>query len=455
MTGRFAAPEIEGRLQSGPPLTEIYFAQPPLYTFLFGVYTKVAGFGPRRCILFDALIHLFLVWTIVACAQKVFQLSLPLAVVCGALILPLGTIGRPDELAIIFALVAAIAFRSSRFLAGICLGLCAATSLTAPVFLGVLVLWEHSKMTHPDKRAVMRNTGIALASAVAVFALCIAPILVSHPDAYRQLVAHAGSQTPVISMISGARGPESAGASGVLKDSLRTWRDIARYGFGHIFLAFGLLSLAAFCWLFYRRNLAMRFDRFLVGALLIASILVVLAGKYFYFWFIAVWLLLATISMMSRLRELPGAHSVKLLLLAAGIGIWGVAALPYLQQKAVMWTIPADQSLSANYNRVRSVVPAGAGVLSTDFWWMLADRDRVYDALFSNPEIQEVSYIVLSGNGSGKPGMPTGINPRYEARDYQLIYDHLNESPETLFGRNISHSAHGFGAYVLKRTAPN
>jgi hypothetical protein len=33
MTGHFAAPEIVGRLTQGPPLTEIDFAQPPLYSF--------------------------------------------------------------------------------------------------------------------------------------------------------------------------------------------------------------------------------------------------------------------------------------------------------------------------------------------------------------------------------------------------------------------------------------
>src|SRR5271166_2671778 len=61
MTGRFAAPEITGRLSEGPQLSEVYFAQPPLYTFLFGVYVRMAGFSPRSCIAYDMIIHLLLI----------------------------------------------------------------------------------------------------------------------------------------------------------------------------------------------------------------------------------------------------------------------------------------------------------------------------------------------------------------------------------------------------------
>ena len=452
MTGRFAAPEIVGRLKSGPPLTETYFAQPPLYTFLFGVYTKAAGFGPRRCILFDALIHLLLAWTVCACALKVFELPLWLSALCAALILPLGTVGRPDELAIVFALTAALAFRSSGWLAGIFLGACLATSLTAAVFLGALVIWEHFR-TNPDRRNSLRNLAVACATAVAVFAVCAAPILASHPDAYRQLLAHAGSQSPVLSMITGVGAPEARGVADVIRESIRTWRDMAHYGFGHIFLPFGLVFFAAVAWLLNRGISGLRLDRFVVAAILLASIALVLAGKYFYFWFISVWLLMASAALLFRIWTLQTPVSVKRILLCAGLGVWGISCLPYLQQKAVTWTIPADQSLSLNYTRVRDAVPPGAGVLSTDFWWMLADRDDVYDTLFSTPDVRQVSYIVLSGNGSGKPGKPTGLNPRYDSGGYEVIYNHLNQSPASLFGRTISHSAYGFGAYILKRSA--
>src|SRR5258708_20764181 len=42
-TGRFAAPEMKGYFSNVlvPPATEVFFAYPPLYTFLFGVYTMI------------------------------------------------------------------------------------------------------------------------------------------------------------------------------------------------------------------------------------------------------------------------------------------------------------------------------------------------------------------------------------------------------------------------------
>jgi len=110
-TGRFAAPELRGYSNGNvaTPATEVFFAYPPVYPFLFGVYTKVVGFGPRSCILYDVLIHLLLVWCGVLVARLVFGAPWSVSVLCGALLLPLGTAGRPDELGIVFALGAALA----------------------------------------------------------------------------------------------------------------------------------------------------------------------------------------------------------------------------------------------------------------------------------------------------------------------------------------------------------
>jgi hypothetical protein len=44
--------------------------------------------------------------------------------------------------------------------------------------------------------------------------------------------------------------------------------------------------------------------------------------------------------------------------------------------------------------------------MTLDYWWALGDQDRVYDTLFRNPDIDQVDYIVVSGNGSGNPATP-------------------------------------------------
>ena len=99
-TGRFASPELTGFTSSVPPMSEVFFPYPPLYPFLFGVYTKIVGFGPRLCILYDLVIHLLLIWCGALVAKLVHRAPWGAAVLCGALLVPLGTVGRPDELGI-------------------------------------------------------------------------------------------------------------------------------------------------------------------------------------------------------------------------------------------------------------------------------------------------------------------------------------------------------------------
>ncbi len=96
-TGRFAAPECTGFNSLVPPVSEVFFAYPPLYPFLFGVYTKVVGFGPRSCILYDLAIHLLLVWCGTLVARLVHGVPWSVAVLCGALLLPLGPWADPTS----------------------------------------------------------------------------------------------------------------------------------------------------------------------------------------------------------------------------------------------------------------------------------------------------------------------------------------------------------------------
>jgi hypothetical protein len=59
--------------------------------------------------------------------------------------------------------------------------------------------------------------------------------------------------------------------------------------------------------------------------------------------------------------------------------------------------------------------------MTLDYWRALADQDRVYDTLFSNPDIDQVDYIVVSGNGSGKPATPQVMREKYNTADFQPV----------------------------------
>lgn len=448
MTGRFAAPELVGRLAEGPPLTEIYFAQPPLYTFLFGVYTKLVGFGPRSCILYDVLIHLLLVWSAIVAARIVFRLPWNLAALCGVLSLPLGTVGRSDELAIVFALWAAVAFRSAiprrlgALIGGALLGLCGATSLSALALLGPLIAWELLIEKQGMSERIW-NFCLAVAAGLTSAAVCVAPILINHPTAYQQLIEHAGVQSGVLSFIAG-KGWKLPGGL------FHIWTDALWYGPEYGILVAGLLAFAALCRWFDKSCTGFQYSRILLAALLLACLVLLMPGKYFYLWFLGCWLLISCVALAAAVCP-SISQGRRRLLLAVGACVWLAASMPYFHRKAILWTLPADQSLTANMTSVRNRIPLDVGVMTTEYWWALADRDRVYDALFSNPGIDQVDYIVLSGNGSGKPATPQGIRAKYETSDFQTIFNHLNPVPESFLGLRLSRSSYGFGPYILKK----
>jgi len=447
MTGRFAAPEIVGRFKAGPPLTEVYFAQPPLYAFLFGLYTKLAGFSPRLCMLYDVLIHLLLVWSCVAVARTVFKLPWGFSVLCGVLAFPLGTVGRGDELGIIFALWGAVAFRSGMprrsgaLVGGAMLGLCCATCLGAFVFLGPLAALEllRGKQTIRER---ISSFCAAAAAGLAAVAACVAPILVNHPAAYQQLIGNTREQSAALSFLTGNGWKATV-------EFFQVWKTGFRYGFQYAILAAGLLLFAAVC-LWLDESRAADYQRVVPGVVSLGCLAAALPGKCLYFWFPAVWLLIACVALAAQASRAM-SRARRHLLFAFGAGVWLAASVLYLQQKAILWTMPADQSLDLNTSRLRAEIPPGVAVRTTDFWWALADRDRVYDPLFANPGSDEPEYTVLSGNGSGKPSVPRGMNPEYRTAGMEIAYDHLNSTPESLFGIPITRSAYGFGAYVLKK----
>ena len=447
-TGRFGAPEIVGRLSTGPPLTEVYFAQPPVYTFLYGVYVKAVGFGPRSSIAYDVLIHLLLVWSAVAVARTVFALPWPVAGLSGALMLPLGTVGRPDELGIVFALCAALSFRSQRvtntatILGGMFLGLCGATSLGALLLLGPLVCWKPWQTASASSTRA-RWLLLAVVGALTAAAACIAPILISHPAAYRQLMAHAGEQSAALSWITRTARNSDSGF-------LNQWKGAPAFGPAYIILVVGLWAFAIMCWAFDKARTSSNYSSIVLTALSMLFLVVFMPGKYYYLWFSEAWLLIACAALATEIyRDLSPRRRVALL--AFGAIAWIAAAAPYFRWKAILWTLPADQSLNSTVRQLREEIPADRVVVSSDYWWILADRDTVYDITFGNPEIDTVDFVIASGNGSGEPGTPVGLNSRYQDSEFQVLYDHLNTVRPSLLGIPLSHSAYGFGAYVLKK----
>ena len=446
-TGHFAAPEIVGRLSQGPPLSEIYFAQPPVYTFLFGAYVKLAGFSPRSCIAYDMIIHLLLIWSAMLVGRTIYRLEWNWAALCGALPVTIGTVGRPDELGIVFAMWAAIAFRSrlpdrlSVPIGGVLLGLCLCTSLGAFLFLSPLALWElFSTQQDPTKK--IADIGLAAAVCLLVAAACVSPILIAHPTAYRQLIEHAGEQSTVLSAVTGEKRNSTLGF-------VEPWLTMMRYGYSYGFLIAGLLVFSLLCRCLDGSADHPAYARIVILILSLFVLMAAMPGKYPYLWFQGCWLLVSCVALGAHVSDAFSSRRQRLLLVF-GACVWLLASAPSIRWAIIMWKIPPDQSLTANTKRLQAEVPAGVGVMTTDYWWDLANRDQVYDLAFSDPGVDAIDYIVLSGNGSGRPGIPTGFEARYKA-GFVPVSDQLNGTPATLLGHRISRSSYGFGAYVLKK----
>lgn len=444
MTGKFAAPEAIGLLPTVPGLEEVYFSYPPLYTFLYGVYTKAVGFGPRRAMAYDALLHIALIWMLFLAARVMFHLPFAIAAIPALLSIPLGTVGRPDELAIILALGAGIMLnswvRGWRLLcAGILLGLCAGTSFGVAAFLGLPVLLNACWINR-DKVKFLDAFWLA-GGAIFSFAACILPILVNHPDAYRQLTAHIGKQSPVLALMMGH------GWAG--EDYLYEWIYGFHFGYQYAVLSFGLLIFAALgIWLTRSRPSQIN-SHVLLAVVSLVALAVVLPAKYFYTWFAGAWLLVACVALAYDLHKRLDVRG-RILVYACGICIWMVSAAPYLRMKAILWTLPPEQRLSVNVQKIRELIPPDVGVVTLEYWWALADRDRVYDPEFGSPDGKSVQYIVETGNGSGSPGVAIRPKNDYSSLSLKVIYNHLNTVPATALGFPISRSSYGFGPYILK-----
>ena len=135
-TGRFAAPEFSGFLGATPPVETIYAVYPPVYPFLFGIWVRLMGFSWQACVFYDAIIHVCLTLVVLLYAMQLdgrFK-GFP-GVLLVATILPLGTAGRPDELAMTFGTLGTcfLAVRGrgalGTILCGVAVGLAAGTSL--------------------------------------------------------------------------------------------------------------------------------------------------------------------------------------------------------------------------------------------------------------------------------------------------------------------------------------
>lgn len=432
--GRFAAPELRGFHGLQPPVERVFFAQPPLYPFGFGLFVAAFGFGWRVCVAYDALIHVALVFLTFALANRLAG-SATAAGLAACVVLPLGTTSRPDELAMCFAMASALvvlrrpdaAWRT--VVAGVLLGLAAGASVGAAIVLGFGVAVQLLASAAPIGRRIA-NLALCGAAAALTVAILAAPILLAHPDAYRQYLGLASSQV---------------GSAHWSADLQSAWR----YGKGvmvleAVCLAVGLLALAT-------RGSSRQWSESWLGAVLgMAFVALLLPSKYTYMWFVGPWLVAACVASLAAAERtwVRGLAAV-----ALGIG-WIFASTGFVWQTVTMLTLPREQRIAVSERRVRAIVPPGATVLAGEYWWTLGADRAVLDSYCAEyPDLTAIDYIVLTGNGTGEPGKMQALKAPVAgvvATEFVVVDDHLNRKPFTVLGRRLTNSAWGFGALVMR-----
>lgn len=450
-TGQFAAPELVGRIDVNPGLDVVDFVYPPLYTFSFGVYTKIVGFSPRLCILFDSLIHLLLATLTITLARRVFNTPARFAYALGTLMLFLGTYDRPDELAMCFGIAGILCWTLNRtpanraLLSGAALGLCGSTSIGVWVFTVPMALL----VAHHRGALSMRTAWRAVIAGLFVAVLCVAPILISHPDAYRQLLVHASVQPRV--------GETTFAGQSYWGSVLHNYMDAAIFAITFystlvaaligtlLVIALGFSTLPSRDSRMFRQGTAVA-----LGGMLFLWLIFPLHTPYF--WFFAPWLMSIGASMLAccfpLFRRGMRAIVVAVIVLSFSVGVGR-----YARDRAIILLLPKEQSFDVNMARIRELIPTGSRVVTHDYWWALADNCHVLEPWFSHPNPIAVDYFIKDGNGSSQPGKPSSFAPYYESfaqeKHFVVIEDCLNRSPNTISGIKLARSGYGFGPLVL------
>jgi hypothetical protein len=451
--GAFAAPEFEGFLRLNPPIERVYFTYPPLYSWLFGQWTRAIGFGWVACVGYDALISAVLAVIVYGLAGAVADALLGpisilrrtiLALVPALLTLLFRQVARPDELAMALGFANAwwlFALRTDSlrlpiltFVSGVLAGLMLCTS--PGVFLAFLPFFVALWLLRVDgmQEIAPSLAAAGLGGALAV-ALCLTPLFLVDPHFYRQIFDHARHRV------------FGYGIAWMFSDTWASHRQSVFIVLATVpVLCLGLMHL----WRIGRVSETL----VLFVAPMIGFALALLSrGHVNYWWFLQPWLLLVAITVTADFWWSKRPR----LLATAVVGwltAWLVAASAWpVKEYLVRVTLPPEQRLAPNAQKLRELIPIGAGVLTLDGWWALGNDRFVYDPMFSDvQDLDRIEYFVTDSNGTGQPIRPN--NPRYNTmlrESFEVISDTLPTTPVEVFGLRITKGAYGFGTLVLRR----
>ena len=453
--GVFAAPELEGFLHFHPPIERVYFPHPPLYSWLFGQWTRATGFSWAACVGYDALISAVLALAVFGVADALAGVLLgptwlgtALALLSALLTLLYRQEARPDELGMLLGFInawlllrlRASSLRRMSFVSGALVGLMLCTSVG--VFLAFMPLLAALWLRRVEK---IREIALSAAAYAVGFGfisvVCLTPLFRSQPDFYRQFLQH--SHHIVFSWSAWDRLAVGLGLA---------WQ-VAPHRLFILVASAPVLCVGMVT--FWRAGRAGETLAFFVAPLVGFGLLMFVRPAHTYVWFLQPWFLLVAVIVTAYLS---GQKRQGLVVTGWLAGWLAVASMWPVKDYIVRITLPAEQRLAPNAQKLRDLIPTGTGVLTLGGWWALGSDRAVYDPRFSDlQDLNRIEYFVTDSNGTGEPGVwSRPYNQRYDAmlrEHFETMADTLPRTRTRVFGITVTNSAYGFGSVVLRRVS--
>jgi hypothetical protein len=437
---------------SPPNVPAVYAFYPPVYAFIFGLWSSVAGVSLQASTIFDLLLRTARAMTIAALIWPVLRKSDGRGRVFVALTLLLLSIApnnedRPDELGLIFGMLSwlVLARGWSAVVAGMLLGLCGASSPPAGLFAAIGVLFWCRTRARPW-RSLITTAALSIVTALAT----IAPVVWADHSVIARFMTGVRFNALPYNDFASPRLPHDATVMQFLKGNLVHLRG----GVALLPLLLSLGGLAAWSW--KRAEPAAR--RAAVPALGAAAVflpitIMVFPKEPIYPWFSCVGAVIAVFGLALSHRRYRIVEVAVLCGLAVFLAREGKMLYDGFRR-------PPDQTVEAARARLLNEVEPSARIAGWPDTMFTLAGSRPFESLqFSCGALDTYDYVFVT-DGTTFP------RAAVRARPVELVYycahpavrcfvpvdDFRSSEPFSLFGWRPGILVRGFGGVLFKRT---
>ena len=421
LTGRFVVANLP---HMSPDESVPYAYYPPVFPFVFGLWSKAFGVGLKSSMALDCFFRTLRTLLLAAFAfsqlkrRKLKDSSVVLAAGFVILLSLLSSDGdRPDELGLIFGFTSWLLIARSVPGAGIFLGLCGATSPAAGFFFALG--WYFA---YPKKIPLI----VGGAFAALTFGLCNLPVYLADPRAFSRF----SKQLPLSTF------PYHSAA-----ELCRTWLDNWSVALRFVLTTLGLSATAFF---FTDRKSPI----FKVAIIFIPFTALVWALQPYYLWFSSV--ALSAVLFGELIQETTRARNRTALFFFLSLS-------PLLVQElktfANAWERPAGQSRVEALNRVLAFVkPSERLAVTPDQYFTFKGQREISNVIYVCSRLDKYDFVyvtrLISAQRTAEPTIPC---PQ-KAQCFTPIIDTSSRKVFTLFGWDTPYFVRGNGGILFQNT---